>query len=469
MAASEPRRRLRAVPTDPEALRSFVEETRGVTEPPRPAAYHLRIDLNGVVPAVWRRLVVPSTLRLDELHPVLQSAMGWTDSHLHQWRRPDAEGAGERYATRECIDDGFGEDARCEEKVRLDDVLTTEGDVLVYDYDFGDGWEHTVVLETVERDASPDAALCTDGARACPPEDCGGVSGYARLLEALSDPAHPEHLDLLAWVGGGFDPEACDIGTVNVLLAGREAARLHPPVPDSQVAPLLARIPYQVAPQVHALLARADLQGTFPDGLPEMKTHALAHLRWLLRRVGDDGITLTSSGYLPPVHVTAAREELEWGDWWWRPSTRESDSQAFGWLRESGRAFGLTRKYRGRLLLTKRGSALLHRDQDLWEYVLATLPLGREQIERDAGRLLLLATAAGATAAERQGAMVQGLTALGWCNEDGSAIGSGDALWVAEATDKFLKACGARLLTTRRDVSESPEWAQGFARLALSM
>ncbi|MGW0042555.1 plasmid pRiA4b ORF-3 family protein [Rhodococcus sp. NPDC003348] len=469
MGASASGRRLRSVPTDPDALRSFVEETRAWTEPLGAVAYRLRIDLDGVFPAVWRRLVVPSTLRLDELHPVLQSAMGWKDTHLHQWLRPDPQGFGDgdRYAMRSSIEDGFDEGARCEEKVRLDDVLRAPGDVLEYEYDFGDGWEHTVVLEAIDRDASPDESHCIAGERACPPEDCGGASGYRHLVAVLADRAHSEREDLLGWLGGEFDPEAFDVDAVNVNLAARDAVRLHPPVLDSRFAALLARIPHQAAPRVHALVARADLQDRLVVPFEEMESAALAQLRWLLRRIGTEGIALTAAGYVPSEHVAAARDELDWGGRWTGP--READNPLFRRLLDAGRAFGLTRKYKGALLLTKRGATLLRRDSDLWEHVVTTVPLGREQIEYEAGRLLLLGVAAGATRGEQRAALAEGLEALGWCLEDGGVLDESDAWRVAAATADFLELIGAVTAYSPRDAGRPPDWARGFARMALSM
>ena len=468
MGAFEPGRRLRVVPTDPDELRAFVEAAGSLPVPPNggAVAYRLRISLDGVTPEVWRSLTVRSTSRLDELHPVLQTVMGWTDSHLHQWRRPDPNDPGrvERFATRSCIEEGFANGSRCEDMVRLDDVLTAPGDALVYEYDFGDGWEHTVVLDGIDHDQSPEGAHCIAGERACPPEDCGGVSGYARLTDALADPERPAHMPLVGWAGA-FEPESFSAADVNMMLAARDAMRLFPPVIGSQVEPLLTRIAYQAAPHVHALMARAHLQVRSDVRTVDMQDGALTHLRWLLRRIGDDGITLTASGYVPPAHIEAARSELDWGDRCLPDSTREVDNSYIQRFRDSAQTLGLIRKHKGKLVLSKRGAELLDRDDDLWEHVLATLPLGSEPIEREAGLLLLLTVAAGASADERRVAMSEGLAALGWWNEDGSALTQFDVSWVAAPTQDFLSTIGA--LGPIGGVP--PDWARGFARMALSM
>jgi hypothetical protein len=174
--------------------------------------YQIKVTLNGVRPSIWRRLVVPSSLSLMDLHDVLQAAMGWMDSHLHQF-----VARGKLYGQ---PDPEFGMGRINEKRVRLDEVLRTEKDAMTYEYDFGDGWEHKIVLEKVLGNAEEHAApSCIAGARACPPEDCGGVWGYANLLKVISDSSNPEHEEMLEWLGDGFDPERFDISAINSVLA----------------------------------------------------------------------------------------------------------------------------------------------------------------------------------------------------------------------------------------------------------
>lgn len=174
--------------------------------------YQIKVTLNGIRPPVWRRLLVPSSLSLMNLHDVLQIAVGWTDSHLHQfvargilYGQPDPE---------------FGMGQVNERRVRLDEVLRAEKDAMTYEYDFGDGWEHKIILEKVLGNAEHGVApSCIAGARACPPEDCGGVWGYANLLKIISDSSHPEHREMLEWLGDQFEPERFDISETNSVLA----------------------------------------------------------------------------------------------------------------------------------------------------------------------------------------------------------------------------------------------------------
>jgi hypothetical protein len=168
-------------------------------EPPAPLrrvpAAELIVTLRDVDPPVWRRIVVPERTTLADLHRLLQAAMGWEDAHLWLF-----EVEGVRYGEIEYLDDLS--DART---VSLSSM--PDGTVLRYDYDFGDGWEHDI---RVENHRTAEAPACLDGARACPPEDCGGVSGYEHLLDVLADPRHSEHADLVDWLGGPLDPEAFD-------------------------------------------------------------------------------------------------------------------------------------------------------------------------------------------------------------------------------------------------------------------
>lgn len=145
------------------------------------------LSLDDTDPPVWRRLTVPGDLDLEEVHDVVQAAMGWTDSHLHRFHLGDAW-SGAHFLTESDVDEG--EVGTTETEARLDQVLRDSGDELGYTYDFGDGWNHTLRLESVvavtpTTDASQTASssICIDGAGACPPEDVGGIPGYEEMAE----------------------------------------------------------------------------------------------------------------------------------------------------------------------------------------------------------------------------------------------------------------------------------------------
>lgn len=187
----------------------------GVETPlPKPSSltvHRLRVTLLDVTPPIWRTFVVPSALPLSTLHGIVQIVMGWTNSHLHEW-----EVGGVVYASPE--EEDWGEEVSDETQVLLGEVAP-EDSSLLYRYDFGDGWEHLVTVDAVEPyDARTPPLACTGGARAAPPEDCGGPVGYEHLLDALADPADPEHEELTLLYGDWIDPEAFDLTAVNTAL-----------------------------------------------------------------------------------------------------------------------------------------------------------------------------------------------------------------------------------------------------------
>jgi hypothetical protein len=192
---------------------SIIETTAGKGNGP---IYRLKIVLLGSKPPVWRRLQVPGDAKLDWLHAVLQVAIGWTNSHLHQFK------VGEHYYsdTRVNFAEYEGDPEILEErKFTLQQIAPRERDAFGYEYDFGDSWEHQITVEKIRPpEAAAATALCLDGARACPPEDCGGVWGYDNLLKILKNRKHPEHKTMKLWVGRTFDAEAFDVGKTNLWL-----------------------------------------------------------------------------------------------------------------------------------------------------------------------------------------------------------------------------------------------------------
>jgi len=176
--------------------------------------YHLKITLEGTKPPIWRRLQVPGNASLGWLHAVIQVAMGWTNSHLHRFN----------VGTRQYSDLSFDLDEYEESPRTLDENAVTLLDIapraktaFTYSYDFGDSWGHRITVEKI-LDPDPSAARlvqCLDGKRSCPPEDCGGVWGYADLLKVIRNPKHEEYESMMEWLGSGFDPEAFDRERIN--------------------------------------------------------------------------------------------------------------------------------------------------------------------------------------------------------------------------------------------------------------
>jgi len=171
--------------------------------------YQLKITLRDSKPPIWRQVLVDGSINLYELHEIIQIAMGWTDSHLHQfiideeyYIIPDP------YAIRPLKD---------ERRFRLNQITSEVKTEFIYEYDFGDSWEHQILVEKI---FNPDSDIlypvCIKGKRACPPEDVGGVWGYEELLEAMGDSDNPRHQDILEWWGESFDPETFDLEEINL-------------------------------------------------------------------------------------------------------------------------------------------------------------------------------------------------------------------------------------------------------------
>jgi len=182
--------------------------------PPGQPVVECTIELREVEPRVWRRLLVPASVRLDKLHRMFQAAMGWEDCHLHAF-----EIGGERYGMQ--FDD-YPED-ELDEKAFTVVSAVGANKRFTYEYDFGDSWEHEITVLRVWRMAKGlKFAVCIDGANACPPEDVGGSWGYENLLTVLGDPSHEDHEHLSEWAGGTADPTEFDLAVVNARL---QAAR----------------------------------------------------------------------------------------------------------------------------------------------------------------------------------------------------------------------------------------------------
>ena len=166
----------------------------------------LKVELQGVRPKVWRRVLVPSSIRLPKLHVVLLRAMGWDGGHLHEFEF--AEG---RYGVPD--PDWPDESLDDESKVTLNKALGYSA-TFNWTYDFGDNWTHRIKVERVDTmpaELKLQFPMCLAGAGACPPEDVGGAPGYADFLRAIADPEHPEHDDMTAWIGRPFDPNAFNV------------------------------------------------------------------------------------------------------------------------------------------------------------------------------------------------------------------------------------------------------------------
>ena len=173
----------------------------------------LKIQLLEIEPKIWRRFIVADNITFHKLHEIIQVVMGWGNCHLYEF----------------CVkqfhfgipEDKYDVGVASARKVKLNEFLKIENQKFSYIYDFGDDWNHKIVIEKIfEKDLPDYLPLCLDGKRACPPEDCGSVPGYYELMEAMADKKHPHRKELLEWLGGSFDPEYFDIKQVNEKLSG---------------------------------------------------------------------------------------------------------------------------------------------------------------------------------------------------------------------------------------------------------
>jgi hypothetical protein len=167
-----------------------------------------KVELFEISPPIWRRIEVPGDYSFWDLHVAIQDAMGWTDSHLHAFEIEDAKlgraeiGIPDSEAKTPVIT-GW--------KRKLNKHFKNPGDHLIYEYDFGDSWRHSIVLESLSlAETGIRYPRCVEGAGKCPPEDCGGPPGFEEFLEVITDPGHEDHEDIMEWCGGSFDPDEFD-------------------------------------------------------------------------------------------------------------------------------------------------------------------------------------------------------------------------------------------------------------------
>jgi hypothetical protein len=182
----------------------------------RKPIYQLKITLKEIDPPIWRRVLVSGNVSMKTVHKIIQIAMGWTNSHLHMFILPNGEVLSD--PTFELLDDPVPGD---EGSTKLRKIAREVGSRFIYEYDFGDGWSHEILVEDILTPGpSGRVPRCIAGENACPPEDCGGPPGYFDFLEAILDPKHEEHESMHEWYGRPFDPGHFDMEEVNRILQG---------------------------------------------------------------------------------------------------------------------------------------------------------------------------------------------------------------------------------------------------------
>ena len=197
--------------------------------PPKPQPVALRIELLDVKPAVWRRVLVSNASTLASLHHYLQWIMGWNDTHAHEFAVGEGM-IGPDWWIQEISQDRDTRDWRNEKRVSVAAVVRELGILgeFEYRYDMGDGWRHRITFEPVPprlRELEMPLPVCLAGENACPPDDVGGPPGYADFLEAMGDPKHEQHEDMVRWIGAVFDPKGFDLNRLNRGYRGAKSRR----------------------------------------------------------------------------------------------------------------------------------------------------------------------------------------------------------------------------------------------------
>jgi len=182
-----------------------------------PSVFALKVELVDSEPAIWRRIYIDGRIRLNAFHHILQAAMGWTDSHLHEFTIRE-----KRYAPPDPEDQFLEIETFDESKFRLNQLLET-GSIFEYLYDFGDSWQHRITVESIleldKNDRLGGRVLIESGERACPPDDSGGIWGYQESLDTLEDnPYSEEAKEMREWAGLDFDPDRFDRMAANAAL-----------------------------------------------------------------------------------------------------------------------------------------------------------------------------------------------------------------------------------------------------------
>ena len=471
---------LRPVPTDPAALKDWVaslnkDELMALTQqvasgaltghlgrlgelgqrnreidlappPDEPSLLTLTIELRGSKPRIWRRLSLPGDLTLDVVHSLFQAAMGWSDSHLHRFQPGAGQGYNQPYFVTE-FDEDEGDEGTREDCVRLDQVLRGPGDQLTYLYDFGDGWEHRVTLESLAPLTSGNRELvCLGGARGCPPEDVGGIHGHHAVAAWLRAGAPADNVPepfedvdhAYGWLPVGYDPDAFD--TAEATTAMRMWARGEH-LPWHGVPEPLADLVQGLRGEGW-LVANAWLTALGPRlavGLDEEGVRRAAR-PWLavLDAVGA-GTRLTAAGYLSPVVVEQIARGAGVTEWWIGKANREDLTWPVAALRQNAQEVGLLRKAKGALAPTARARAVADRPRELVASVLERLPLGKG-FEAQAGWFLLLGLAAGESGQTLDTGVAQMLTDLGWNTHSSSGLSASDARRGARSTLDALES-----------------------------
>ena len=323
------------------------------------SVYQIKVTLTGAQPPIWRRLLIEPDTTFQDLHRIIQLAMGWQTSHLHLFQAGNGRLIGDPAEDFDGMMNFLDETI-----VPVSGVLKKEGQQLKYEYDFGDSWEHEVKLEKIlPGDLADPLPKCIKAVRQCPPEDVGGLPGFYDFLEAMEDAAHPEHVAVRDWMGGEwFEPETVDLDQINEDLLERDALFSETePEFAPQASDFLGLSPNQVhellqnplnCPSVFKPLFDAEAVNRELDTAPVIRM-----AKALIGEIGDKGIRLTGKGNLPLKHVKvmidAGGEDIVFPMARFGAVRSEEHVMAVNLTRLLLELAGYTKKEKGRLLLKK--------------------------------------------------------------------------------------------------------------------
>lgn len=379
-------------------------ETRG---------FRMRLDLHGARPPIWRQLELPGDLTLPQVHDVIQAAMGWYNSHLHRFRTGGDHRA-PYFITDFDLDEG--EEGLLEDEIRLDQILAEKGDQLWYEYDFGDGWDHKLVVEEV-LGSPPEVVRCTAGRMACPPEDCGGLGGYEEIVtwvrsgydDALRPPGFEDAEHGREWLPVDWHPDHFDVDETNAALA---VAVAEPIAVTGELAVLADQLERRGVRVLRQILGRPFSHG--PTAVSDVEAVRLTETYRILLDLIGDGVQLTAAGYLKPVLVAEIADRTGIGSWWIGKANREDQTYPVAEIRSTARALGLVSVRNGRLAPTAAAKRCGDDPQALWRHIVGRLPLGTKDAERDAGLMALAVVGSGTPPEEWRSEISELLYTLGW-------------------------------------------------------
>ncbi|GAB3488062.1 plasmid pRiA4b ORF-3 family protein [Flexivirga lutea] len=385
-------------------------------DPPlHPALITVRVDLLGAHPPIWRRLELRGDLTLTGVHDHLQAAFGWSESHLHRFDAPGAVSGSHPYFVTE-FDLDEGDTGTNEADARLDQVLRKPGERLRYTYDFGDNWKHEFKVESVRPATDEDPpARCTGGRGACPPEDVGGIHTWNDLAAALRADPDPTHLtgalgQYADWLPPGCDPDEFSVAEANnaISFVGADAEELlrgfeapdagglpsELPEPRTELASLLNHCPDDIVDILAGVAGRA-LTVAADDTVTDADIReALRPWQAMLDAVSDEGVQLTSAGWLPPATVQRVWQESGFTRSYGGKANREQNTTQVRLVREESVRAGLLRKNKGRLLLTKKGRQCRDSQDELLDAVAGSLLHDKYEFVQDARVISVLFIAA---------------------------------------------------------------------------